>query len=81
MLNARVPPSMQGRVFSLQMLIATLASLPPLLAGGALVEVVDVRVVLGLVPLLLAWAWLYARWGTADPREWLRPRRGGSVPP
>lgn len=80
-LNERVPLAMQGRVFSLQMLIATLASLPPLLAGGALAEVVDVRVVLGLVPLLLAWAWLYARWGTADPREWLRPSRGRSVSP
>lgn len=63
MINERVPGSMQGRVFPLMMLITGVAALPPLLAGGGLTEVADVRVVLGLSPLLLVVAWGWAQWG------------------
>lgn len=62
-INERVPVTMQGRVFALMMLFTGIAALPPLLAGGGLTEVVDVRVVLGLSPLLLIAAWGWAQWG------------------
>ena len=48
---------MQGRVFALMMLITGIAALPTLLAGGGRTEVADVRVVLGLSPILLVIAW------------------------
>jgi len=57
---------MQGRVFALMMLITGIAALPPLLAGGGLTEVADVRVVLGLSPILLVIAWGWAHWGGPD---------------
>jgi len=66
-INERVPVSMQGRVFALMMLMTGIAALPPLLAGGGLTEVVDVRVVLGLSPLLLVVAWGWAQWGGTPP--------------
>lgn len=66
-LNERVPIRLQGRIFSVQSLMASLAAVFPLVVGGALAEVVDVRVVLGLTPLLLLYAWAYAQWGKADP--------------
>ena len=79
-LNQRVPLPMQGRIFSVQSLMASLASIPPLLAGGAMAAVVDVRIVLGLVPVLLAYTWMYAQWGTADPRDLMRWRATGARP-
>ena len=72
-LNARVPWAMQGRIFSLQMLMAGVAAIPPLLVGGALTEVVDVRVVLGGIPVLLLIAWGWSQWGRPD--AWLIVRR------
>lgn len=68
-ISERVPISMQGRVFALMMLMTGIAALPRLLAGGGLTEVADVRVVLGLSPLLLLGAWSWAQWGSG---------RGGS---
>lgn len=45
------------------------AAIPPLLGGGALTEVVDVRVVLGLVPVLLVLVWAWTHWARpARPR-------------
>ena len=80
-LNERVPLLMQGRIFSVQSLMSSLASIGPLLVGGALAEVVDVRVVLALAPLLLVYAWVYAQWGKADPLNLTRHlRRVRSVP-
>lgn len=73
-LNTCVPLRMQGRVFALQVALAAVASVPPLIVGGALVEVIDVRIVFGLTPLLLAWAWAYGQWGVADPVAPLRRR-------
>ena len=61
--------------------MSSLASIGPLLVGGALAEVVDVRVVLALAPLLLVYAWAYAQWGKADPFNFTRHlRRVRSVP-
>ena len=74
-LNTRVPVGMQGRVFALQTLVAGVAAILPLLTGGALTEVLDVCVVLGLTPVLLVFAWTWARWGSPDPREAWRRRR------
>ena len=74
-LNRSVPLRLQGRIFALQMVIAGIAALPPLLLGGALTEIVDVRVVLGLMPVLLVVAWTWAHWGSPDPRAWRRLRR------
>ena len=72
-LNARVPVRMQGRVFALQTLVARVAAIPSLLTGGALTEVLDVRVVLGLTPVLLLCAWIWAHWGSPDLCEaWRR---------
>ena len=74
-INARVPVSLQGRIFALSMLLTGAGAVPPLLAGGGLTEVADVRVVLGLMPLLLLTVWAWARWG----RPWRLPgelRRG-----
>ena len=76
-INERVPVSMQGRVFALMMLITGIAAMPPLLAGGGLTEVADVRVVLGLSPLLLVGAWGWAHMGSgpwAWPGRWWRGR-------
>ena len=68
-LNARAPLAMQGRIFAVQMLLAGAAAIPPLLGGGALTEVVDVRVVLGLVPALLVLTWAWTHWARpARPR-------------
>ena len=77
-LNERVPVRMQGRVFALQMVLAGVASIPPLLVGGALTEIVDVRVVFGLTPIILIVAWSWSHWGRPEP--WrvvseLAPRR------
>ena len=66
-LNARVPGGMQGRVFALQSVLAGVASVPPLLAGGGLTEILDVRIVLGLSPVVLVFAWMWSHWGTPDP--------------
>ena len=77
-LNARVPVGMQGRIFSLQMVLAGVAAIPPLLAGGALTEVLDVRVVLGMAPLLLVGAWFWSSGGGRALSEALQaqvPRR------
>ena len=80
-LNERVPLLMQGRIFSVQSLMSSLASIAPLLVGGALAEVVDVRIVLALAPLLLVYAWAYAQWGKADPLNLTRRlRRVRSAP-
>lgn len=78
LLNERVPVRMQGRVFALQMVLAGVASIPPLLVGGALTEIVDVRVVFGLTPIVLVFAWSWSHWGRPEP--WrvvaeLAPRR------
>jgi MFS family permease len=78
LLNERVPVRMQGRVFALQMVLAGVASIPPLLVGGALTEIVDVRVVFGLTPIILIVAWSWSHWGRPEP--WrvvseLAPRR------
>ena len=79
-LNTRVPVRMQGRGFALQTLVAGVAAIPPLLTGGALTEVLDVRVVLGLTSVLLVFAWTWARWGSPDPREaWHRRRTQRSL--
>jgi MFS family permease len=67
-LNVRVPVGMQGRVFSLQTVMAGAASIPPLLIGGALTEILDVRIVLGISPVVLVLAWAFARFGTLNPR-------------
>ncbi len=76
-LNARVPVGIQGRVFALQTVMAGAASIPPLLVGGALTEILDVRVVLGISPVVLVLAWAFARFGALDPRAVRRrvPRR------
>jgi len=74
-LNERAPLRMQGRIFSVQSLMASLASVFLLVVGGALAEVVDVRVVLGLTPLLLLYAWAYAQWGRVDPLNLTRRLR------
>jgi len=76
-LNAEVPVRMQGRIFALQTVVAGAAAIPPLLVGGALTEVLDVRVVLGLSPVLLLFAWMWAHWGTPDPVAVWRRRLGG----
>jgi MFS family permease len=44
--NRRTPPELQGRVFATQSALADLASVPPLLAVGAVADLVGVRVVL-----------------------------------
>ncbi len=79
-LNDRAPLAMQGRVFALQAVLASAASVPPLLAGGALLEVVDVRVVLALTPLLLLYAWAFAQWGSADLRVLARQAQRAARP-
>ena len=71
-LNARVPVRMQGRIFSLQMVLAGVAAIPPLLAVGALTEVLDVRVVLGMAPLLLVGAWFWSPGGGRTVSEALQ---------
>jgi hypothetical protein len=45
-LNRRSPPELQGRVFATQSALADLASVPPLLAVGAVADLMGVRVVL-----------------------------------
>jgi MFS family permease len=67
-LNERVPVRMQGRVFALQMVLAGIAAVPPLLIGGALTEIIDVRVVFGLIPILLILTWALSHWGR--PGAW-----------
>ena len=71
-LNARMPLEMQGRVFVLQMVLAGLASILPLLGRSALSEIVDVRALLGLLPLLLLFAWSWSHWVRPDHWPWLR---------
>lgn len=44
--NRRSPPELQGRVFAAQSAVADLASVPPLLAVGAIADLVGVRAVL-----------------------------------
>jgi len=73
--NRRTPPELQGRVFATQSALADLASVPPLLAVGAVADLVGVRVVLLVAAGVCALAALVAhvvapgRRGLDDPPE------------
>ena len=80
-LNERVPLPIPGRIVALLTVVAGVAAAPPLLAAGALTQVIDVPVVLGLAPVLPLAAWGWARWGrqgrfTARHKRLVR-RHGG----
>ncbi len=51
------------------------------IGGGALTEIVDVRVVLGLAPIVLLFAWIWAQWGRPDRLVPVPPRHLGGSPP
>jgi MFS family permease len=59
--NRRSPPELQGRVFATQSAVADLASIPPLLAVGAVADLAGVRVVLIVTAGLCALAAVAAR--------------------
>jgi MFS family permease len=66
--NRRSPPELQGRVFATQSALADLASVPPLLAVGAVADLVGVRVVLLVAAGLSALAAVAARLASPGQR-------------
>jgi MFS family permease len=75
--NRRSPPELQGRVFATQSAVADLASVPPLLAVGAIADLVGVRVVLLVAAGLCALAAVLARLTPAARRRPVAPSEGG----
>jgi MFS family permease len=67
--NRRSPPELQGRVFATQSALADLASVPPLLAVGAVADLVGVRVVLLVAAGLCAVVAVAARLTPAGRRR------------
>jgi DHA3 family macrolide efflux protein-like MFS transporter len=75
--NRRTPPELQGRVFATQSALADLASVPPLLAVGAVADLVGVRVVLLVAAGGCALAALLAHVLTPGLRRLDASREGG----
>ena len=63
LVNERMPLQIQGRVFAAQVVLANLASIPPIVLAGVLSEVVGVEPVMLLTVVILvsAAAWTFAR--------------------
>jgi MFS-type transporter involved in bile tolerance (Atg22 family) len=59
-LNATVPEQMQGRVFSIYLVLRNGSAVLPLLAMGLVAEVTGVQVVTALAPFLLLGLAIYA---------------------
>jgi MFS family permease len=74
--NRRSPPELQGRVFATQSALADLASVPPLLAVGAIADLVGVRVVLLVVASVSALAAVVARLAFPDRGRLDAPAEG-----
>jgi MFS family permease len=79
--NRRSPPELQGRVFATQSAVADLASIPPLLAVGAVADLTGVRVVLLVTAGLCALAAVAARLASPGQRRPGPPRRAAAGPP
>jgi MFS family permease len=67
--NRRSPPELQGRVFATQSALADLASVPPLLAVGAVADLAGVRVVLLVAASICALVAVAARLTPAGRRR------------
>ena len=75
--NRRSPPELQGRVFATQSALADLASVPPLLAVGAVADLVGVRLVLLVAAGLCAIVAVAARLASPGQRRPAAPPEGG----
>jgi len=75
--NRRSPPELQGRVFATQSALADLASVPPLLAVGAVADLVGVRLVLLVAAGLCAIVAVAARLASPGQRRSAAPPEGG----
>ena len=60
-LNERAPAEMQGRIFAVQMVLGSVASIVPLFIVGGLAELVSARIVIILVTLAVVAAAMYSR--------------------
>ena len=79
--NRRSPPELQGRVFATQSAVADLASIPPLLAVGAVADLIGVRVVLLVTAGLCALVAVAARLTPPAQRRPGPPGRAAAGPP
>jgi MFS family permease len=75
--NRRSPPELQGRVFATQSALADLASVPPLLAVGAVADLVGVRLVLLVAAGLCAIVAVAARLASPGQRRTAALPEGG----
>ncbi len=69
-LHERVPADMMGRIFAMQMVLGSLASIIPLFIVGGLAELVSARIVISLVTAAVLVVAIYTRlWGApqAEP--------------
>ena len=72
-LHERAPAEMQGRIFAVQMVLGSLASIIPLFIVGGLAEVLPARVLIILVAATVLVIAIYSRlWGA--PRAATLPR-------
>jgi MFS family permease len=72
-LHERAPADMRGRIFAVQMVLGSLASIVPLFIVGGLAEVLPARVLISLVAVTVLLAAIYSRLRGA-PRTETLPR-------